>query len=130
MTTVQQDPAVPAPLWRQILVPLDFSAPPEAALSYALKLARASGAVIHVSHVFPTPHVLDLLYEHGLEQPESVNRIKQKARRRIKDLCGSGEGGGPNITLRTHFSEGDASAGVLEWAAKLKPDLIVMGTHG
>ena len=29
-----------------------------------------------------------------------------------------------------HFSEGDPVPGVLEWAAKLKPDLIVMGTHG
>ena len=120
----------PAPLWHTIFVPLDFSTPSEAALAYALTLARASGATVHVSHVIPTPHVLDLLYEHGLEQPESVKRIAQKARRRVKDLAASTNAGGADVVLRMHFSEGDAVSGVLEWAAKLKPDLIVIGTHG
>lgn len=76
----------PIPLWHQILVPMDFSAPSEAALVYALTLARISGATVHVCHVIPAPHVLDLLYEHGLEQPESVTRIAQKARQRVKDM--------------------------------------------
>ena len=130
MTTLQHASATPGPLWRQILVPMDFSTPSEAALVYALTLARASGASVHVSHVIPILHVLDLLYEHGFEQPESVKRIKQKARQRIKDLVASTNAGGAEVTVRMHFSEGDPVPGVLEWAAKLKPDLIVMGTHG
>ncbi len=130
MTTLQQASAAPAALWRHILVPMDFSIPSEAALAYALTLARTSGATVHVCHVIPTPHLLDLLYEHGLEQPESVKRLEQKARRRVKDLVASTNTGGADVTVRVHFSEGDAAPGVLAWVAKLKPDLMVMGTHG
>lgn len=117
----------PTPHWRTILVPMDFSAPSEAALAQALKLAGASGATVHVCHVIPLPHALDALYEHGLEQPASVKRIEQKARRRIKELTASAETDGKP---RIHFSEGEAVAGVLAWATKLKPDLIMIGTHG
>ncbi len=115
------------PLWRCILVPMDFSAPSEAAFTYALRIAKGSGAIIHVCHVIPIPHVLDALYERGLEQPESVKRIEQKARKRIKELALTT---GTDIALRVHFCEGEALSGVLEQATKLKPDLIVMGTHG
>jgi nucleotide-binding universal stress UspA family protein len=119
-----------APLWRSILVPVDFSAPSEAALAYALKLADASGATVHVCHVIPVPHVLDALYEHGLTQPESVKRIEQKARQRIKEIVTANGFTQSALPLRVHFSEDEAVPGVLAWATKLKPDLIVIGTHG
>ncbi len=92
-------------------------------------LARTSGATVHVCHVIPTLRLLDAWYEHGLEQPESIKHIKQKARQRIKD-CVAAATGGEDIVVQVHHSEGDAAPGVLEWATKLKPDLIVMGTHG
>jgi len=114
-------------LWRDILVPMDFSAPSEAALAYALRLAGISKAVVHVCHVIPVPHVLDVFYEHGLEQPESVKHIKHRVRKRIKELV---RAAGADVAPRIHFSEGEAAEGVLEKAMKLKPDLIVMGTHG
>jgi nucleotide-binding universal stress UspA family protein len=127
MKTRQREDNTPPPVWHCILVPMDFSAPSEAAFVYALKLAKISGAMIHVCHVIPVPHMLDAFYEHGLEQPESVNRIKQRARKRIKELALSA---GADIAVRVHFCEGEALNGVLEQATKLKPDLIVMGTHG
>lgn len=130
MTPRQHAPATRVSLWRRILVPMDFSPPSEAALAYALTLARVSGATVHVCHVIPTLHLLDALYEHGLEQPESVKRIKQKARQRVKDLVAAAQTGGGDVKVQVHHSEGDAAPGVLEWTAKLKPDLIVMGTHG
>jgi nucleotide-binding universal stress UspA family protein len=126
MTTQQQENG-PPPLWRRILVPMDFSAPSEAALLYALKLAATNEAIVQVCHVIPVPHVLDAFYEHGLESPASVKRIQQKARRRIKELALSAR---PEVKLQLHFSEGEAIEGVLAQAAKRKPDLIVMGTHG
>jgi nucleotide-binding universal stress UspA family protein len=116
-------------LWERILVPTDFSPPADAALSYAVKLAQACGATLHVLHVVPIPHVLDSLYERGLEQPESLKRIWQNARRRIKAAT-SAAMNGETVTMRVHFSEGEAVTEVLERATKLKPDLIVMGTHG
>ena len=113
--------------WRTILVPVDFSAPSEAALTYAFKLAAASSAELHVCHIIPVPHVLDALYERGFEPQESVKLIEQKARQRNKVLVYSA---GDSLKLHLHCSEGEARDGVLEWAGKLKADLIVMGTHG
>ncbi len=106
---------------------MDFSAPSEAAFAYTLKLAEISNAVVHVCHVIPIPHVLDAFYEHGLEQLESVKRIRQKVRKRIKEIVLVA---GSEVTPRIHFSEGEAVEKVLEAATKLQPDLIVMGTHG
>jgi universal stress protein A len=126
--TTQQPGHEPlAPLWSGILVPVDFSAPSEIALTYALRLARYCGAQVWVHHVIPSPHALDALYERGLTQPESVKRIEQKARRRVKELAAAA---GVTTKILVSFSEGEARTRVLEYAAKCKPDLIVMGTHG
>jgi nucleotide-binding universal stress UspA family protein len=124
-----RNPASPGPsgLWSTILVPVDFAAPSEAALPYALKLAAASSAALHVCHIIPIPHVLDALYERGFESQESVKRIEHKARQRINEIVRSASS---TLEPHLHCSEGDARDGVLEWAAKLKADLIVMGTHG
>ena len=127
MATVERSsPGTPG-LWHTILVPVDFSAPSEAALTYALKLVAASNAALHVCHIIPVPHVLDALYERGFEPEESVKRIEQKARQRINEIVRSASS---TLKPHLHYSEGDARDGVLEWAEKLKADLIVMGTHG
>lgn len=125
--TVQLESHPLPSLWHSILVPMDFSAPSEAALVYALQLADIGQAVVHVCHVIPVPHVLDVFYEHGLEQPESVQRIKLRVRKRLKELR---LGRGADVVPRIHFGEGEAAEGVLKEAMRLKPDLIVMGTHG
>jgi hypothetical protein len=65
---------------------MEFSPASEVALAYALTLARASGAAVHVCHVTPSLHVLDLLYEHDLEQPQSVKHSEQLVRQRVKDI--------------------------------------------
>ncbi|MCS6926013.1 MAG: universal stress protein [Candidatus Binatia bacterium] len=130
MTALSSSSPPLSSLWRQILVPMDFSPPSEAALLYALTLARASGATVHVCHVIPSLHLLDALYEHGLEQPESVARITQKAQQRVAELVTATREEGTEISVQVHCSEGDVAQGVLEWAATLHPDLIVMGTHG
>lgn len=114
-------------LWQTILVPVDFSAPSEAALSYALTLAAESSAVLHVCHIIPVPHVLDALYERGFEPEETVKRIVSKARQRMNEIVRTTSS---TLKPQLHCNEGDARDGVLEWAEKLKADLIVMGTHG
>lgn len=113
--------------WKRILVPIDFSPPAEAALTYAIKLAQAANAEVYAAHIIPVPHVLDALYERGLTPPESVKRITQKARKRIKEI---GQTTAAAIPIRMRFQEGEAAEVILEQATKLKVDLIIMGTHG
>ena len=113
--------------WKRLLVPIDFSAPSEAALIYTFKLTHLTGAEAHACHIIPIPHVLDALYERGFTPAETVKRITQEARRRIKAIA---QAQGVTTPVRIHVKEGDASVAILEQAAALKADLIVMGTHG
>jgi nucleotide-binding universal stress UspA family protein len=113
--------------WKRILAPIDFSPPAEAALVYALKLAQATSAEMYVVHIIPVPHILDAFYERGLTPPENVKQISQRARRRIREII---QTTGNTSSIRLRFQEGEAAALILEQAAKLKVDLIVMGTHG
>ena len=117
----------PSPQWKRLLVPVDFSAPSEAAFSYALQIAPLTGAEVHACHIIPIPHVLDALYERGFTPPESVKRITLEARKRLKAIA---QAQGSAASLRIHVKEGDASSLILEQAAALKADLIIMGTHG
>lgn len=128
MTAPSSSSVLLSSLWRQILVPMDLSPLSEAALLYALTLARASGATVHVCHLIPSLYLLEALYEHGLEQPENLARITQTVQQRVTELVAATQTEGLQIAV--HCSEGDAAQGVLEWAAKLPSDLIVMGTHG
>jgi nucleotide-binding universal stress UspA family protein len=110
-----------------MLVPIDFSPPSESALVYALTLANVTKAEVYVSHIIPVPHVLDAFYERGLTPPESVKLIHRRARKRIKEIM---QAAGTSLPIRVRFQEGEAAAAILEQAAKLKIDLIIMGTHG
>lgn len=115
--------------WKRVFVPIDFSPPSEAALVYALKLAQLIGAEVEACHIIPTPHVLDALYERGFTSSESVQRIIQKARTRIKEIAEAQE---TSVPLRIHCQaeEGEAAEHILQQANNFKADLIVMGTHG
>lgn len=129
MAETSPSPSQPSQIlrWKRVLVPVDFSPPSEAALSYALKLAQLVGAEVHACHIIPTPHVLDALYERGFAPPESVKRITQKARKRIKEIAGAQK---TTVLLRIHCEEGEAAQHILQQADALKVDLIVIGTHG
>lgn len=127
------DVAMPAPgaagalPWQRLLVPVDFSASSDAALCYAVQLARANGAALHVCHAIPYPHMLDALFERGFTPEETLRRIRRKGRHHVQQLLAST---GFADTVRFHFQEGESGVTILAWADKLKPDLIVMGTHG
>jgi universal stress protein A len=74
--------------------------------------------------------MLDAFYERGLTPTESVKRITQKARKRIKEIVEIAATSGVKIPVRIHFKEGDAPEHILQQVETLKADLIVMGTHG
>lgn len=119
--------AVGTPPWQVLLVPVDFSASSDAALLYAARLAQLNGAMLHIGHVIPYPHMLDPMFERGHSPEETVLRIRRKGRQHIRHLLASA---GAEVPLRLHFAEGQAAETILAWVTKIKADLIVMGTHG
>lgn len=123
---------------KRILVPTDFSAASDRALEQATELARASKAEVHLLHkiVYPPPHPptalldrlddaaqFDYVLKDVIERPEREAEEGLETRR--KTLEGRG------LAAFVHLERsGDAYERIEHAVASLKPDLLVMGTHG
>ena len=116
-------------MYKRILVPVDGSATSERGLDEAVKLAKLSGASIHLVHVLdrfllmgtsPETYTVDVL---GV-QKEAGARILEEAKARVA-------AGGIEVT--TFLSEplpGRVCDVVCDQAREAAADLIVLGTHG
>ena len=105
-----------------ILVPTDFSNCSEAALQYAVKLARVrEHGKVTLLHV--EPGVVPLFDEQlgTLEPNRLMNRIKLLEAERAL---------GTDMPIEDHLMYGDPPGKIVEAAKDLQADLIVMGTHG
>jgi len=107
---------------RVILHPTDFSKVSEAALDVARSLARDHGARLIVLHVAP----FDISRAGRLtadwdprEYQQSLNAIRNRI-------------DGPDLRypIETRLSRGFEAEEILRLAQEIKPDLVVMGTHG
>ncbi len=121
-----------------ILVLVDFSAASDRALSQAEVLARAFKGHVHLFHkvVYPPPvpptELLDRLDDAArfdfvltdvIERPE--REAKEELDRRASTLRARG------LSVTTHLQRsGDVYEGVEKAISALKPDLVVVGTHG
>jgi len=112
---------------KKILVATDFSEPSASALSYAVTLAKALGAGVHLVHAYELPVV-------GF--PDGVVTISAEMASRIIDAAGDSlkkqaaafakEG----VAITTSLEQAEPREGILESAKKHEADLIVVGTHG
>lgn len=123
---------------KRILVPTDFSPASDRALEQAGALARALKAEVHLLHkvIYPPPHPptelldrlddtarFDYVLKEVIERPEREAEAGLEARR--KDLEGKG------VAVSIHLERsGDIYERFERAIESLKPDLIVMGSHG
>ena len=113
---------LPAPHYRNILVPLDHSTRDRAAIAHAAALARPHGAILHLLHV--EEGVTSQLFgaysstEEILAGEEYFNGI-------VRSLAAQGVMA--ELTIEHGTSPRKA---VIAKARELNPDLIVMGAHG
>jgi nucleotide-binding universal stress UspA family protein len=114
------------PTIRRILYPTDFSPPSADAIDQAVALARWYHARITALHVcvpifMPVP---------GLPAP--ADRVgepeKQRAREEAAACVHAGAAAGVGVDVAVEA--GEPAREILEWAARLPADLIVIGTHG
>jgi nucleotide-binding universal stress UspA family protein len=117
--------------FRNILVPIDFSASSRLAMRQALALARGSGARLHVMYVWEPPRVVSPEV-HVLSggRTDSVaghaRRVADQRMREFLDDFGFAAGERPAYEVLV----GDPAQAILERAEGGAYDLIVMGTHG
>jgi nucleotide-binding universal stress UspA family protein len=109
---------------KTILHPTDFSAPSEYAVQVACSLARDYGAKLVVLHVDLPPVTMGEVISNM--DPEDYKEKIWAEFRRLEVL----ESGIRNLRLETKLVEGNPAKEILKTAHEIKPELIVMGTHG
>lgn len=113
--------------WKRILLPLDFSEYSQYAMKYAGAIAKESGAVIEMMHVFEQ-QVHPAFYATGKTSIfEIMPDISQKSFDAMDTLIASPYKG---LAIHKHVSEGNIVKEITRKAVELDIDLIVLATHG
>ncbi len=120
-------------MFKNILVPLDFSEHATQALRLAVKLARSSGGTLTLLHVGLAPGVGSYdLGGYGVPVPDTLVQLHEEAAREQEHaLQKLGREEVPaDVSWRAVTREGAAAEEVLAQATEGGHDVIVMGTHG
>jgi nucleotide-binding universal stress UspA family protein len=122
-------PAATPVRFRHILCAVDFSECSTIAATQALQLSHETAAHLTLLHVIETPPELS---EDTLATDFNVDRIRAAAEaealRRLRDLVPHGSKMPEAVT--TAVEEGEPVRALLQTAADVRADLIVMGVHG
>ncbi|MCL2723245.1 MAG: universal stress protein [Polyangiaceae bacterium] len=112
---------------KTILVPTDFGEGSEAALLYAVDLAKVVGADLVVLHAFEIPMVG---FPDGTlaASAEFASRVLEGARAGLDNAIKPHEASG--VSIRGLIKQGDTWRTILDAVAEVRAGLIVMGTHG
>ena len=116
---------------KHILVPIDFSECSRKALRYAASLASKFGSELTLLHTIEPPVGLPpqtlVRDEAGLSIP-ILDYVIQSATKEMNPILNELALAG--LTAKSFIEVGDARDTILDHAARLNADLIVMGTHG
>lgn len=122
-------------MWRRLLVPHDFSACAARALRVAGDLAELHRAAITLLHVSPLPPNLPpdaLVTPPGASSAVRVDELTTRgARRQLEATAADLRRRGLEVRVLACAAEsGDVAKHILEAAAEIGADAIVLGTHG
>ena len=111
---------------KTILVPTDFSTGAQAALDYALTLAKRLDARVCIVHAYLMPVTG---WEGGWAYPtDIITQLEAASRTKLASTLSKAREILPTTTAT--FYNGDPRDGVLKLAVDVQADLIVMATHG
>jgi nucleotide-binding universal stress UspA family protein len=114
----------------RLLVPTDFSATSDDALAFARTLADPLDASVHLVHAFEDPFTAAAfaMQMYSTLPLALRDQLQQEIERRLAERLAGGE-----VTRLRSTSEvvtGPAAKVIVEHAARIGAELIVMGTHG
>jgi nucleotide-binding universal stress UspA family protein len=111
---------------KTILCPVDFFAASDAAVSYAAGLAGNYGAGIHLLHVItPVPVTA---YEYAVDTTQIMKSMEESAEAELVKLAARVKEAG--ISAEIEIRAGDVYDEIKRSIDVLKPQIVVMGTHG
>lgn len=109
-----------------ILFPTDFSDNARHALPFALKVAKKTGATLHILHSIEEPYDFAPLAQ---EIKEGVtNKVKRLFAELLQEI--NEDEIYSEVPIKTHIQTGRAINTILEAGQSFESDLIVMGTKG
>ena len=113
----------------RILVPTDFSETSAAAIKYAVALANAFGAQLHLLHVVEPLAQWQLGAEIAMtSSPVDDAAVRERAKAELSALLTREERERFRAVIATE--SGAPFATIVDYARRNEVDLIVMGTHG
>jgi len=118
---------------QNILVPIDFSEPSEAALRFGHMLAAQFGATLHVVHIVEDLALKTITAEGFVSyMPDLQREIEEAAQTRLKTtVAGLTAGSGKAVKVVTSLVTSNTTAESIGACAKAAQiDVIVIGTHG
>ncbi len=114
---------------KTLLVPVDFSAVTEKVIEAALAQAKAFRGRVHLLHVIQPPVVGSGEFALPVEiVEEAVNTNKRNALQRLDGRLETFRGAGIECSAATVVGAPDQA--ILEEAARIEADAIIMGSHG
>jgi nucleotide-binding universal stress UspA family protein len=114
---------------RRILCPVDFSDHSRRALDHAIAIARWYQATVTVVNVFSPAPVAAMGPSPMVFEPIVLTQVDRDQLLAALEAFAHAESA-PGITIDAVVREGNTAGEVLEQAASMKADLLVIGTHG
>jgi nucleotide-binding universal stress UspA family protein len=119
------------PLYQRILVAVDGSATSDKGLDEALRLARLTGATLHIVHVLDELSLAFGIEAYAAYSQDVLDALREGANRIIGDAAEKARSAGVPADTRLIETFGARVADLLvDEARTWKADLIVIGTHG
>ena len=119
-------------LYKNILVPTDFSKYADHAMRYAKALAKAGGGTVHFAHVIDQ-RVVELTGVEGVyvspgDIQASVDSLQKHAEEKMGQLKTKAKAFGVDAT--THIAMGRPVDELTRMSKEVNADLVVIATHG
>ncbi len=110
-----------------ILVPVDFSAHSEAAVRYAVGLAKRFGSTLHLLHAYHLP--VEVTTPDTIAVPRDFwASLREAASSKLGEVARKVTTEGVKVEIL--LTEGTPAPTITQAAEQLQVDLIVMGTRG
>ncbi|TAM60299.1 universal stress protein [bacterium] len=115
-------------MFKKLLVPVDGSAPSNAAVELAIDAARAQAAQIVFCHVLDIVPLLALGGSATMDPTAIIESQRELGEQYLASAAERARAAG--LDPRTEMVEGEPVQGILELAQRERVDAIVMGSHG